>query len=254
MAGRWTLFDIAGNSLNIDDKTFKFMEAEFKIEQDIIERSSQDGADLIGLTRVKSRSLPFEFVMYDTNEQNFRTRLNTYMMWFRNAVYLYDTINKLRADISLDTPTIKYTTGSFNHVCDCTIEFKMLNPFWEGEEITEQLSSISSGMITINNNGYATTPPILYITALVPTTKFSIIINENRDGIAIQDLQFGTQGLNYYIIDCKEGTCELNSTDRSENIRNGTNYFNLILGVNTLLVSSNGDIDIIVKYRERFWL
>jgi hypothetical protein len=252
--GRWTLEDLSGNRLNLEDKTFKFMESEFKIEQDITERSGQDGADLIGLTRVKSKSLPFEFVMFDSNEQSFRTRLNTYLMWFRNTVYIYDTVNNQRAEVSMDTSNIKYTIGSFNFVADCTIDFKMLFPFWEGEEITEQLSSVSSGVITINNDGYATTPPLIYVTALQPTTKFSIIINENRDGIAIEDLQFGSIGLVYYIIDNKNGTAELNSTDRSECIRSGTNYFNLTLGINTLLINSNGDIDVIIKYRKRYYL
>lgn len=253
--GRWTLVDLEGNTKNIPDKNLKFLDAQYKIDADFIEKSNQDGADIIGLDRIDSKELPFQFQLHNTKESEFRAELNELFYWFRKTKYIVDTVNKIRAKVNITDQSIKYLMGCFNHYSDNTVTFKMLNPYWEdSEEIVETLSSISTGEIVIYNDGYVKTPPKFEIIALEPTSKFSIILQENLDGIAIKDLQFGNTGLNNYLIDCYDGITELNGNDRSEFIRNTTGYFSLIVGRNTLLISSNGEIDVSIIYRRRFWL
>jgi hypothetical protein len=247
--------DLEGNEKNFPDKTLFFLEAQFKIDADFIEKSNRDGADIIGLDRVESKELPFQFQVWG-KEQDFRKNLNELFFWFRKTKYVIDTVNKIRAKVNISEQSLKYIMGGFNRFSDTTVNFKMLSPYWEdSEETVESLSSISTGQIVIENDGYAPTPPIFEIAALEPTSKFSIIIQETIEGIAIKDLQFGNNGLDNYYIDCDEGLAELdNNTDRSEFIREGTGFFNLIVGTNTLLISSNGEIDVTVRYRRRWWL
>ena len=254
--GRYTLVNSSGLELNIDDKTLRILSRSFSIDLDIIERSYKSGANLIGIPRQQSTTIDFQYQQNYKSEQDFRTYMNNLLYWLNNVVLLKDTVNNTETELVLEENEINYDNGCFNHATTGnTISFRQLKPFWTDTVptiITE--SGSGSSIFRVNNNGYIETPPIITLTALSPTTKFSLRVLETGNGILIEDLEFGLEGLNIYIIDNEDGTAELSGLNRNNKIRSGTGFFNFPVGVSTLEFVYNGDLQIEISYKRRYYL
>jgi hypothetical protein len=175
-------------------------------------------------------------------------------MHLRKAYILKDIINNIQTEVVLGSHTITYDDGGYFLGSMNLILFKQLRPFWEDVDYTYENLGSSENVIRINNTGYVETPPIITIQALEQITKLSVRVRENGYGIFIKDLQFGTTGLNTYIIDNGDGYAELNGINRNQKISNNTGFFTLIIGMNTLDFSLNGAANIEVKWKRRFYL
>ena len=252
---RWKLLDIDNNSYTIPDDSLRILERSFKIETDIIEKSFRAGADFPGIQRDTSAEIGFKYDYNINDEQTFRTYLNTLIMNLRKSVILQDTVNQIQTDILLSEKSISYDEGGFNFGSQNEITFKQLRPFWEDIISTDvSFTGYTSGQVIIDNQGYIETPPVITLYAEGPVTKISIRVNETGEGIVIKDLQFGSLGLNVYIIDCKEGTSELSGVNRNNMIQNGTGFFNLKVGTNTLQFEFDGNRAVDISYKKRYWI
>jgi hypothetical protein len=255
--GRWTIIDINNNSYNMADETFRIQEAQFQIESNIIERSYRDGADLIGVTRVKSRKLPFVLTVFAPDETTYIATMNLYLMWLRKAVYIYDTVKSRRAKVHLDSQSVKYIDGSFNLMSENTINFIMLESYWEDytENHLTQLTNVTNTNQTIVNNGWIDMFPRIVFTNTVNTGKLLIYVLETLSGIAINDIQFGSASLQTMEIDCANGTVLLSGLDRKEFIRQGTGFFRIPPGTYTLVIQSALALATVdIYYRQKYWV
>jgi hypothetical protein len=255
MTYRYQLIDANDNTTTIQDQTFKLLTDAFDIEVDIVEKSFTSGADFPGIQRDASKELTFRYDINEANEQTFRTYFNELTRQFRKTIKIKDLFNNIETEVLYQNQTISYDEGGFLHGSAVEVTFVQLRPFWE--DSTFQIateSGLTAGEITINNNGYIETPSIITIEASELITKMSIRINETGDGIIIRDLQFGTRGLNTYIIDNKAGTAELNQILRNQKIQNETGFFNLQVGINTMIFELNGAAEIEVKWKRRYYI
>ena len=254
--GRYTLINSSGNELNVDDKTLRILSRSFSIDLDVIERSYKSGANLIGIPRQQSTTLDFQYQQNYNSEQSFRDYMNNLLYWLNNTVLIRDTVNNIETEIVMEANEINYDNGGFNlGTTGNTITFRQLKPFWTDVEETVVSETGTGGVyFNINNTGYIETPPTITLTALSPTTKFSLRVIETGNGILIDDLEFGSNGLNVYIIDNEDGKAELSGLNRNNKIRSGTGFFNLQVGQNTVEFTNNGSVNVEIAYKRRWYL
>ena len=252
---RFSMVDIDNNEYIFDDSAFRILDRGLSIELDVIEKSFSPGADFPGIQRDESSKLEF---IYDFNkpiENDFRSSLNELIRQSRKTVIIRDNVNQLETEAILESVDIKYDDGGFNLGSQNTFSFKQLTPYWRDiDYIIVSESDITSGVVIIDNNGYIDTPPIITILAQEPIPKIAIRINETKRGILINDLEFGLVGLETYIIDNKAGYAELNQINRNQKIKNGTGFFDLRVGVNTILIEMTGMAEVEIKYKRRYYL
>lgn len=260
---RYILVDDNDQIYTINDNTFRRGEDSSSIEVDIIEKTFRSGAVFPGIQRDESKTITFLYnakpdgglATKELKEQSYRNKENELRMWLRKTRWLRDTVNNYETEVYLKTAEIAYDEGSMHLVSDNTIELVQLRPFWQDIGwITEEESGATSGTIILNNNGYVETPPIITLTALETCQKFSVRVNETGNGILIEDYSFGTAGQNTYIIDNMEGEAELNGVDRRSKIKANTGFFNLQVGINTLIFDSLGQCTFKVQYKRRYYI
>lgn len=255
MANRFSMIDADNNEYSFDDRAFTIMKRGLEVELDIIEKSFNPGADFPGIQRDQSSTLEFIYDFNKAVENDFRSSLNELIRQARKTVLIRDNINKLETEALLESVEINYDKGGFNLGSQDTFTFKQLIPYWRDiDYINVSESSITSGMLVIVNNGYIETPPIITITALEAISKFAIRINETGEGILINDLEFGLAGLDIYIIDNKAGFAELDQINRNQKIKDGTGFFDLRVGTNTILLELSGAAEVEFSYKRRYYL
>jgi hypothetical protein len=255
MATRYRLVDQDGNTFDITDPTFRMLDDSASIEADIVERSFRAGADFPGIQRDESKELNFVYSLNNSNEQTFRNYYNQLTYWFRKTRYIQDIINNIETEVLYVDRSIGYDNGGFNKGAENNETFRQLRPFWEDIDYQEEEETgITSDTIILNNNGYYETPALITIQALEQITKISMRINETGNGIIIKDLQFGVRGLNTYVIDNKDGTIELNQILRNQKIQSGTGFFNLRVGVNTMVIQLNGQAEVTIRFKRRYYI
>lgn len=256
---RYKLIDISGNEYQIDDDTFRRMEDESTIEVDIIERSFKAGADFPGIQRDESKEISYQYQI-NTDEQSYRLYENRLRRQLRKVRWIRDTVNNIETEILFSESAISYDDGGFKLGSVNTVGFIQLKPYWRDVTPTIiQESGVSAQAFTINNNGYVETPTVITLQALEPCPKFQIInscedVELDGQGIVIEDIQFGTSGLDTYIIDNGSGTIELNQADRRNKVRLGTGPFNLGVGVNRLDFILQGQCAITIEWYRRYYL
>ena len=253
---RYVLVLEDGSTYNIVDNTFKRLEDASTIEVDIIESSFQAGAEFPGIQRDQSKEITFQYNLDRSEEQLYRTRENSLRMKFRQTRYIRDMINNIETAVLLKENVIAYDDGGFNLGSVNTVTFVQLKPYWEDIDysIEGDTGAISNQIITIDNDGYVETPSIVTIRAIEAVTRFSVKLLQNGRGIIVQDLQFGTSGLDTYIIDNGTGTVELNQIDRKNKVRAGSGPFNLLVGRNDIEITSMGQIIVQIKWKRRYYL
>lgn len=252
---RFSMVDADNNEYTFDDRAFTILKRGLEIELDIIEKSFNPGADFPGIQRDNSSTLEFVYDFNKSVENDFRASLNELIRQARKTVLIRDNINKLETEAILESVEINYDKGGFNLGSQDTFVFRQLIPYWRDiDYITVSESDITSGLLVIINDGYIETPPIVTITAREAISKLSIRINETREGILINDLEFGVAGLNTYIIDNKAGFAELNQINRNQKIKDGTGFFDLRVGTNTILLELNGSAEVDFSYKRRFYI
>lgn len=255
ITNRFSMIDADNNEYEFDDRAFKILNRGLEIELDIIEKSFNPGADFPGIQRDQSSSLEFIYDFNKSTESNFRASLNELIRQARKTLIIRDNVNETETEAILESTEIAYDPGGFNLGSQETFTFKQLTPYWRDiEYIPVSESDITSGLITIINNGYIETPPIITITAREAISKFAIRINETKEGILINDLEFGVAGLNTYIIDNKAGFAELNQINRNQKIKSGTGFFDLQVGINTILLELSGAAEVEFQYKRRYYL
>jgi hypothetical protein len=253
---RYVLVLEDGSIYNIVDNTFRRLEDASTIEVDIVERSFQAGAEFPGVQRDESKEITYQYNLDRSDEQLYRNRENFLRMKFRQTRYIRDMLNQMQTAVLFREHTIAYDDGGFKLGSLNTLTFIQLKPYWEDIVYTVEgdTGAVSNQIITINNDGYAESPSIITVRAIEGVPKFSFRLIQNGRGIVVQDLQFGTSGLNTYIIDNGTGTVELNQVDRKNKVRPGTGPFNLVLGRNDIEFTSQGQCVIEIKWKRRYYV
>jgi hypothetical protein len=252
---RYVLVDSEGNEYRILSKNFKRLEDDSSIEVDTINNTFRAGSEFPGIQRDEAKEIVFQYDLFSDSESTFRTAENEFREFLRKTVLIKDTERQIQTVVLLKNHNIAYEEGTFLHSSRNTVVLEQLKPFWE--DITPQTveeTGSASGVIIINNDGYVETPSTITITALEQNRKFSVYINETREGILIEDDQFGISGLNTYIIDNADGTAELNGINRNKKIKPTTGFFQLRVGINTVIFEFAGESEIVLTYRRRYYL
>lgn len=252
---RYQFIDIDDNTYDVDDDTFKLLEESNPIESDILERSNKPGAINPGILRDTSKELVFDYETNYPTETAFRNYLNEFLYNARKCIKIKDTVLEVEIDVNYSDNSVGYDRGGFHKGAINTLTFTALTPFWEGiAYVTDTDSSITSATMTISNTGWIECSPIIKITALAQITKFSIRNVTTGRGILIEDLQFGTLGLEEYIIDCVNGTSQLNGISRENRIKAGTGYFTLPVGTSSVEFELSALANIELKYKRRYYV
>jgi hypothetical protein len=252
---RYFLVDELDNEFELSDKSFQLLSNELTIEAELIQKSFRAGAEFPGVQRDQSSTLTFEYDVNLPDDTSYRTYMNTLLMWFRKTYKIKDKLLNLETRAIYTGNNIGYDRGGFLRGSANSVTFAQLLPYWQDVDYTTSTGSGTGGDILVFNvEGYIETPPLITITANSATSKFYLYVSETREGILIEDPFFGLNGLNTYIIDCAEGTAELNQQNRNETIKSGTGFFNFQVGTNTLEFSCNGDCEIEVSYKNRYYL
>lgn len=252
----YKLLDIDNNEYIITLPNFRIEEEELKVDVNVIERSYKAGAVVSGEKRDKSKDLSFVFDTWKRTDSTFRDYVNELIKWLRKAVKIQNITTGVETDIALDKYSLKYEDGSVYRLASGDVSFKQLTPYWwDILETSVSQSGVSlSEILNINVISEIEIPFTITLTALDGITKFSVKNLTSGEGILIQDLDFGLNGLEIYIIDMKEGTSELNGISREQNIKQGTGFFNLFSGVNQIEIQANGQLGVEIVYKNRFYI
>jgi hypothetical protein len=256
---RYKLLDENRQEFALLDPSFRRSEDVSEIEVETVERSFRAGAEFPGVARDMSKEITFSYDLNKHDEQLYRARENLLRYNFRKIRWIQDTINNIETEVIFSSSNIAYDDGGQFLGSKNEVRLKQLRPYWwDIEYNSETESGFSSGTLVIDEtdqDGWIETPPIITLDAYEPCTKFSIRVLETGHGIFIQDLQFGSNGLNTYIIDNNHGYAELNMTDRNSKIRGGTGFFLLQpRAKNTLIFELNGQCDALVQWKRRVYL
>lgn len=263
---RYRFEDIDGNYINIDnslipnsmDNTFVVSSEKFNADIKVIEKTFLDGGIFTGTIRLKSNEIEFKCNLdgFGDTDNIFRSVFNTIMFWSRKTVLIKDIILGLEKSVRFSDSGIKY--DDFLRSGNMTLSFKSLNPFWEKtiptiETITGSSGSLS-GTIPITNNGKINTLPIFTLNANELTTKILFHIPSTNQGIYIKDIQFGLTGLTQYVINCNDGSIKLAGNRRNQMIDFGTGPFSFPVGTFDLDYIINGNCDITISFKERYYI
>lgn len=258
MAVRWRLIDEDDNTFNLDSDIFLRNDDNFKMSLDPEERSFEDGAIFEGKKRMESKEMVFSFTKSFDNDSDYRDYFNELIYEFRKAFKIRDIILNIEAIIDFSEFNISFETGSFLRCSDNEITVLLKNIFWTDVDYTEinisGASPSTSGSQAISNTGWSPLKPIITLTANTGASIIFFVVDETNQGIKINDLQFGVVGLTEYIINCEEGYITLGGIRRNENIQANSGPFEIPVGNNTLTYDINGDVDIKIEYKKRYYL
>lgn len=255
MAVRYVIIDKDDNEFEINDDTWTRPNDAFDIEVDIIEKSFRAGADFPGQKRTMSRELEFTYDHNKGNDDDFRSRINELMLEFSKAVKIRDDILNLETDVIFKGKNIQYSTGGLYRGASIIATFVQPIPYWEDLSFTEVLiTNTAQSNFSMTNSGFVESPPLITITATQTFSEFSLRVTETLQGVVIVEPQFGLVGLDQYIIDCKDGTFELNGLDRKASVQQGTGPFLLPVGDSTVEWKANGRADVSIKFKKRFYI
>ena len=222
----------------------------------IVENSALPGSVKLGKTRVQSRQLTIMFSRAETTDVLFRAAENAVAEFFSKAVSLVDKTNNLLVPIAVLDYRINYDEGSRLRSSSNEIVLELLDPFWRNLTATNVPGTIVEGTtdIAITNDGALTSPPVLTFTTSVVVNQLQIYVNENKEGIQVNDALFGTAGNLTLVIDCENGTIVISGSDRINSILAGTGFFDLIVGAQTLKVVSSAACTLSLDYFKRFFV
>lgn len=224
----------------------------------IIEKTFRDGGIFNGIVRLKSNELEFSFQMSYQTDVLFQAAYNELLYQARKTVLIKDLITARETPVVFSDNNIKYETGCQMKTGKATITFKRLSPFWETSAWKQYnlsgSSASNSGTLSITNNGKLDAQSIITIDAHELITKILFHIPATNEGIYIKDLQFGQIGLTQYVIDNTSGKIELSGYKRNQMIQSGTGFFVFPPGTFDLDYNINGDCDINIAFKERYYI
>jgi hypothetical protein len=258
MAIKWRLVDIDDNTFDLDDGIFLVNNDNFKIDLDIEERTFLDGGIFDGISRMETKEMEFKFIKNFQSDADYRDYFNEIIYEFRKAVKIQDIINSIETEIEFAEFSITYTDNSYLRVSENSILIYLKNVLWETINYTTVniggSSPTTSGTQALTNNGWTPVYPIITLTANTSASNIFFVIQETNKGIKIIDLQFGDVGLTEYIINCLSGFITLGGLKRNENIQSQSGPFAIPIGSSTLEYIINGDVDIEIKYKEKYYI
>lgn len=229
------------------------------IDLDIIEKSFTPGALFSGDRRAESKNITFSLLIAKETEAEYRQEYNDYVNYASRAEYIEDLDNDTRIRVEfvshIDKPSSE--TGTILGAGRIELSFKILTPFWE--DLTEITNNVSGTEFTtaINNSGAADTPATFELSVSALCDFIQIFITDPVRGIEIQDLAFGTDAtLDEYIINNDTGEALLgdDQIDRNSRISNGSGFFDFPVGSFTLNFKFSVSVDVVIKYRRRYYI
>lgn len=263
---RYRFEDANGNYIDVNNSlipegmsnTFVPSSEKFASDIKVIEKTFLDGGVFTGAIRLKSNEIEFKCSLDGFGEVDtiFRSTFNNIMFWARKTVLIKDIILGLEKVVRFSDSGIKYE--DFLRSGNMTLSFKSLNPFWEKTIPNIETISGSSGSmigtISITNNGVIEALPVITINAHELTSKILFHIPSTNQGIYIKDIQFGLVGLTQYIINNNDGSIKLSGNRRNQMIDFGSGPFTFPVGTFDLDYSLNGDCDVSISFKERFYI
>lgn len=229
---------------------------EFSFDQDLIERTFLPGALKVGKGRLESRSYEFKAEFAFQTDSEYNTYINNLVFWLNKTDVLQDVTNERRADVVITEMDVSHEEGTFKRSGTISIEFALISGYWESDSETSQVVALSSGVnnVALTNNGFLEAFPELSFTfSDVTIDQLDIYIDETKQGLQLKDPTLGSVGFNDLVIDCRVGTLQVEDFDRSQYITEGTGYFSIPVGNNTLVVETPDIGDLTIKYRERYY-
>lgn len=223
-----------------------------------IARYSRDGGAITGDQKVDARQLVVKFKVYAQDDTTYQTFVNTLLGFFRPELgpfYLEDITNARRMLIALQSvPIIPVDDGTNERLADGTLNFVMLDGYWEDTTAQSSLS-VTGGLtngetMTVNNGGNFTCYPIITITALQDNPDLTFTNDTISGGFRIVSNAF-LQG-SQLVVDCQEGTFQLDGVDATPFLESGGFLF-LIPGNNTFeYTSQHGGISVLITWRRTY--
>ena len=233
----------------------------------ILDRFQMDGGFETGDGTIKSRSMEVTIYIIATNpgnptilelDKNFRRVYNQVGAFFkpnRRPFYIEDSDNGLRTKVSYGGMKGKWKAGLEMRIAEATLQFNMVDPFFEGVVLNHSESNVATGgtfIVAVNDadlievyNGY----PIIGVTALGSNPDFTLENLTTGDSIRIQELSFSTG--NIITMNSEDGTVKLGTVIKPLMKTDG-NFLKLQGGNNTFSYMGASNVDISIDYRRRY--
>lgn len=254
------IFNLNTSAVTVQLKeTTTQLDDAFQFENSIVPKSYLPGSVLVGANRLMQRT--FTLTMERTNpvSATYRSELNSLLSFVEKTVYIEDITNNMRLKVVIDLATILYGQGGLKHMSMDTFNFVALNPYWEDlteDELTGTITADTIEEIAVNNQGFLPTPPTIVLTTTAAVNSVQCFLLSNNYGLQVDDALFGTSGNLTMTIDCEAGTVIVGTTnDYNRNIIDGTSFFHLIVGTDTLnILCADEDVSYTITFRKRYYL
>ena len=258
----FALEDSDGNTFNLNDteidsparESLTLDQIKFKREIKLSEKSYLPGAVLLNTPRCTSGDLSLRYVRANDNDDTFRSAENNLLNWLSKAVYLVNVTKGIKTRIECDAHTIRSEEGALFLAGKQNMSFKQLNPYWEtiadftGESVGAHI------LLDITNDGFLPTQMDFTLETAHICNTITIKNNTTGYGIIIQDSSFGNGALTHYYINNTTGLTYLEDVLRVANIQQGTGFFDLAVGENSVEITTPVPVTMDYTFKKRYFL
>lgn len=230
----------------------------FSYDSKIINKTFLPGATLVGSSRLASREFTLMVESTDPVSTAYRAEVNELLEFLSRTKYLVDVTNDMQIEIVTDSISIGYDPGGLKKISHNQISFTALTPYWEALTLTTVTGAVLADTIkevAISNTGFVSSPPLITLVTTAAVISVQAYLTGNQYGIRIDDSLFGTTGNLTMIIDCVNGEITINDINRNASIIEGTGFFSLTPGIDTLnLLCADQDVNYTIDFYSRYFV
>lgn len=253
-----TTYSLNGDSVTVAlKKSVTFSKDSFSIDNKVAERSFTPGSVLIGNSRFKQRVLTLMLSRTNNDMDTFRSELNDFLYFVSKTRYIVDVTNNMQIEVVPESIDIDYEDGALKKLSENEINFVVLTPFWESlieEEYTGTAAADSTEEVSISNSGFFEAPLKITLEASSQVSSIQIYLVDANTGITVEDALFGSVGYDTMIIDCKLGKASIGELNRNLSILDGTGFFSIPVGSDTLRIIPTEELDYTINFKKRFFV
>ena len=252
-------YSLNGSAVSIDLKdTWTQGGDTFEYDNKILDKTFLPGSTLVGSSRLTGRSFTLEVTRTNSSSSDYRTELNQLLEFISRTKYLVDITNNMEIEIVAEEASVEYQQGSLKHLSSNKFEFIALTPYWQDlteDTVTGTASADTIAEVAVNNQGFLTSPPIITLETTAAVNSIQLYLSSSSVGIQVDDNLFGTSGNLTMIINCINGEVTIGTVNRNDSILEGTGFFGLIVGSDTLnILAADEDVDYTIDFYKRYFV
>ncbi|MBK8396157.1 MAG: phage tail family protein [Leptospiraceae bacterium] len=233
-----------------------------KLNNDTLEKFGKSGSFAIGDNTFKENDFKLNMYILAKTDIQYREKVLNIINFFKpkNAPFFlhieYDDTTVLSMSVQVKGFPHKYKSEGLEHrISDFSIDLKLLDPFLEDVDYTEEthagLNSGDTFTVTIADTLCYEAFPVFVITSNGFNPSIVLANDANDGSILLSDSNFNTGSI--MTVSSETGEIKL-GTNIKANIKQNGYFLKFEQGANEILYQGSNSVDITVRYKKRYLL